>query len=229
MADIMLRKEAERKLASISLSNSTIQRRIKDLSDDIKSQFVEEIKNAPFGLFAIQIDESTDIPSCAQLMVFTKYIYNDTFKEEFLFCSSLETTTKAADILEKVSTFFQSEKVGCFTDGAPSMLRCHSGFQALVKRKAPKSKGVHCMLHRQVLASKTLPNALQKVLDEMIQIVDFIKAGALNSRLFKKLCMDLDSEHLVLLYHTQTRWISKGNVMRRFFELKDELKEFCQL
>ena len=38
-----------------------------------------------------------------------------------------------------------------------------------------KSKGVHCMLHRQVLAFKTLPNALQKVLDEMIQIVNFIK------------------------------------------------------
>ena len=61
----------------------------------------------------------------------------------------------------------------------------------MVKRKASKSKGVHCMLHRQVLASKTLPNALQKVLDEMIQIVNFIKAGALNSRLFKKLCMDM--------------------------------------
>ena len=106
MADIMLGKDAERKLASVSLANSTIQRRIKDLSDDIKCQVVEEIKNAPFGLFVIQIDESTDISSCAQLMVFTKYIYNDTFKEEFLFCSSLETTTKAADILEKVSTFF---------------------------------------------------------------------------------------------------------------------------
>ena len=168
-------------------------------------------------------------------MVFTKYIYNDTFKEEFLFCSSLETTTKAADILEKDSTFFQSENsewknlVGCCTDGAPSMLGCHSGFQALVKIKSPKSRNVHRMLHRQVLASKTLPNALQKLLDEMIQIVNFIKAGALNSRLFKKLCMDLDSEHLVLLYHTQTRWLSKGNITRQFFELKDELKEFCQL
>ena len=109
------------------------------------------------------------------------------------------------------------------------MLGCHSGFQALVKRKAPKSKGVHCMLNRQVLASKTLPNALQKMLDEIIQIVNFIKAGALNSRLFKKLCMDVDSEYLVLLYHTQTKWLSKKNVTRRFFELKDELKEFCRL
>ena len=61
MADIMLEKDAERKLPSISLSSSTIQRRTKDLSDDIKCQVEEEIKNAPFGLVAIRIDESTDI------------------------------------------------------------------------------------------------------------------------------------------------------------------------
>ena len=65
-------------------------------------QIVEEIKTAPFGLFAIQIDQSTDISLCAQLMVFAKYVYNDTFKEEFIFCSPLETITKAADIQEKV-------------------------------------------------------------------------------------------------------------------------------
>ena len=122
----------------------------------------------------MQIDKSTDISLCAQLMVFAKYVYNDTFKKEFLFCPSLETTTKAADILEKVSTFFESENLerknlaGCCTYGAPSMLGCHSGFQASVKRKSPTSKGVHCMLHRQVLASENLPNTLQKVLDEMI-------------------------------------------------------------
>ena len=132
MTDIMLGKDAERKLASVSLSNSTIQRRIKDLSDDIKCQVVEKIKTTPFGLFAMQIDKSTDISLCAQLMVFAKYVYNDTFKEEFLFCPSLQTTTKAADILEKVSTFFESENLerknlaGCCTYGAPSMLGCHS-------------------------------------------------------------------------------------------------------
>ena len=80
MADIMLGKNAERKLASVSLSNCTIQRRIKNLFDDIKCPVVEEIKTAPFGLLAIQINESTDISSCAQLMVFLKYVYNDTFK-----------------------------------------------------------------------------------------------------------------------------------------------------
>ena len=76
------------------------------MSDDIKSQIVQQIKDASFGLFAIQLDESTDISSCAQLMVFAKYVCNGAFKKEFLFCSSLEKNTKAADIFEKVSSFF---------------------------------------------------------------------------------------------------------------------------
>ena len=76
------------------------------MSDDIKSQSVQQIKDAPFDLFAIQLDESKDVSSCAQLMLFVKYAYNGAFEEEFLFCSSLETNTKAADIFEKVSFFF---------------------------------------------------------------------------------------------------------------------------
>ena len=65
----MQRKESEKKLAAISLSNNTIQRQIRDLSLDIKSQVVQKIKTALFGLFAIQLDESTVLSLCAQLMV----------------------------------------------------------------------------------------------------------------------------------------------------------------
>ena len=110
-AGIVLGKEAEKKLAAISLSNNTIQRRIKNLSLEIKSQVAQEIKTAPFGLFAIQLNELTDMSSCAQLMVYARYLYvcNNAFEKEFLFCSALETTTKATYILNKVATFFTTE------------------------------------------------------------------------------------------------------------------------
>ena len=42
-------------------SNNKTLRLIKDLSNDIKFQVVDHIKIASFGLFAILIDESTDI------------------------------------------------------------------------------------------------------------------------------------------------------------------------
>ena len=198
------------------------------MSLDIKSQAVQKIKTALFGLLAIQLDVS----SCVQLMVYARYVCNNAFKEEFIFCSALETTTKATDILNKVTSIFTTEGLewkylaGCCTDDAPAMLGCNSGFQASVKRQAPKRKGVHCMLHRQPLASKTSPKSLQKVLDQIIKIVNFINAGASNFRLFKAFCADMDSDHQVLLYYTPTRWLSKDNVMRKVFELQEELKAF---
>ncbi|CAG9823759.1 unnamed protein product [Phaedon cochleariae] len=82
------------------------------------------------------------------------------------------------------------------------------------------------MIHRFPLAIKTLPEPLQEVLKSLIKIVNYIKSSALNNRLFKELCEDMNSDHETLLFYTAVRWLSKGNVSERVFELKDELKAF---
>ena len=56
---------AEKKLASLPLSNDTIKRRIRDMADDVEQQVVAEILGAPLNTFSIQLDESTDVSSCA--------------------------------------------------------------------------------------------------------------------------------------------------------------------
>ena len=38
----------------------------------------------------------------------------------------------------------------------------------------------------------------------------------------------MNAKHEVLLFHTVVRWLSKGNVLDRIFEMKDELKLFCE-
>ena len=81
----MIGIDAERKLNNISLSDNTVQSRILDFSEDIKNQTVEQIKVSPSGWFCLQLDESTDVSSCAQLLVFVRYIYKFDFKDEFLF------------------------------------------------------------------------------------------------------------------------------------------------
>ncbi|XP_068222231.1 protein FAM200A-like [Palaemon carinicauda] len=43
----------------------------------------------------------------------------------------------------------------------------------------------------------------------MIKIVNHIQYSALNTRLFMKLCQDLETEHETLLFHTNVRWLSK--------------------
>ena len=68
------------------------------MADDVEQQVVAEILGAPLNTFSIQLDESTDVSSCAQLLVFARYIKDGDFKEEFLFCQRLETSTKGEDI-----------------------------------------------------------------------------------------------------------------------------------
>ncbi|XP_068240086.1 protein FAM200C-like [Palaemon carinicauda] len=46
--------------------------------------------------------------------------------------------------------------------------------------------------------------------------------------LFAALCSDLDTEYKTLLFHTEVRWLSKGNMLSRLYALKDELEIFLQ-
>ena len=92
--------------------------------------------------------------------------------------------------------------VGVCTDGAPAMLGCQSGFIARIKQKNPDVVGIHCIIHQEALTSKTLPAAMKNNLSIIIRIVNFIKPCAVNSRLFAKLCEDMDSNHIQLLFQT---------------------------
>ena len=85
------------------------------------------------------------------------------------------------------------------------MLGCRYSFQTLVKKKSPNVAGTHCTIHRQALMAKTLADQLKNVLDAVVKAVNFIKANALNSRLFAELCKESDSEFVTLLLHSHVR------------------------
>ena len=119
------------------------------------------------------------------------------------------------------------DKIGSIcTDGAPAMLGNRSGFAALLRKVIPNLKSTHCFLHRHALAAKTLPLKLKKALQMCVKVVNIIRGRALNCRLFRLFCEELGKEHTVLLYHTEVRWLSRGRVLSRLFELRDEIKEF---
>ncbi|XP_068209160.1 zinc finger MYM-type protein 6-like [Palaemon carinicauda] len=106
------------------------------------------------------------------------------------------------------------------------MLGRKSGFQAHVKAVAPNATAFHCFIHRFALCAKVLPPKLLSCLNRVIRIVNFVKTSALNTRLFKLLYEDFGSDHICLLYHTEVRWLSRGNMTRRLFELRDVLLVF---
>ena len=57
-------------------------------------QVVKQLKSSTCKL--LQLDESTDVSSAHNYWsTFVRYVYEKKFKEEFLLCRELETTTKA--------------------------------------------------------------------------------------------------------------------------------------
>ena len=95
---------------------------------------IAELKETPLEKFSIQLDESTNVAACTQLMVFPRYISGEDFKENFLFCHTIDSTTRGEDIFNKAFNFFERKGLSwntacrCTIDGAPSMLDRRSGF-----------------------------------------------------------------------------------------------------
>lgn len=88
------------------------------------------------GMYAVQLDESTDISKKAIMLVFTRFLWEDKIFEDFLFsCELLHTT--AEDIFTVLNDFFNEHDiawtkcVGLSTDEAKSMAgnRTSSSYQ----------------------------------------------------------------------------------------------------
>lgn len=82
---------------------------------------------------------------------------------------------------------------------------------------------IHYFTHHQALVAINLPKKLNAVLKLCIKVVNYIKNSALNTRLFKILSEDSGRDHKTLLFHTEIHWLSKGNMLARLFELRNEV------
>ncbi|CAI6345821.1 unnamed protein product [Macrosiphum euphorbiae] len=72
---------------------------------------------------------------------------------------------------------------------------------------------------------KTVPAELKSVLSLVVNMVNFVKSRALKTRLLKEMCHKAGSKYDTLVLHTEIRWLSKGKVLQRFYELKNELSK----
>jgi hypothetical protein len=111
-----------------------------------------------------------------------------------MFREPLKETKKEEDIMAMVNEFFGSDRLSwdlvraiCI-DSALAILKGNLGFTAHVKKMNTGVTSSHCILRRHALALNTLPFYLQDVLEVVIRAVNFIRARALNHRMFKALC-----------------------------------------
>ena len=109
------------------------------------------------------------------------------------------------------------------------MIGSIKGFVSLVKKVNSEIITTHCFLHCEVLIGKTLNSDLTQVLKEVIEMVNYIKAGPLKSRLFTKLCKEMEANYENLLLHTDARWLLRAKALSRVYELKEKMLAFFSL
>ena len=122
---IMFGEEAISELSKIPLSDNTISRYIHDMSENIECNIKSTILK--HKLFALEVDESTDITGKAQLLVFIRFIDDEFIVEDFLCCKELPETNEGQSIFDVINLYLEhcelkwKNCVGICTDGAPSM------------------------------------------------------------------------------------------------------------
>ena len=121
---------------------------------------------------------------------------------------------------------------GIATDGARAMSGTGIGLVGLLKsalREKKLSDNIavfHCIIHQQNLCAMTLN--YKHVIGPVTKAVNFIRARGLNHRQFQKFLDDLNSAHQDLLYFTDVRWLSKGRMIKRFYDLREEVVQFLK-
>lgn len=216
-------------IQAVPLSNSTVRRRIDEMARDIEERLVDSLRTHKFSL---QLDETCLQDNDSLLMAYVRFWNGDKLMEEMLFAKRIKTDTRGLSIFEEMKSYLAENNIpleniiACATDGAASMVGRYRGFIAHLKKAIPSVFTIHCVIHRQHLVSKNLGARLNHSLSIVIRTVNFIKSHALRDRLFRQLCEHYNENFRTLLLHTEVRWLSKGNCLRRFVTLWNTIVSF---
>lgn len=63
-------------------------------------------------------------------------------------------------------------------------------------------------------------------MNTVTQTVNFIRAPGLNHRQFQSFLLEIDSKFGNMPYHMEVWWLSRGKVLKRHFELREEICQF---
>lgn len=236
-AEILCPKQVS-SFKNISLSRNTISTRIRDMAGDLREQLKAD--SSKYYAYSLALDESTDRSSIAQLAIFIRGCTLDlNVTEELLELIPMHGHTTSLDIYEKlVAVLLQYDLpfkkiVGLATDGAPAMVGVDNGvgkrlFSEILQSNPNASFiHIHCIIHQEVLCGKALK--FDNVLKIVTKIVNFIRARGLNHRQFTEFLKEIQSEFVGIPYYTHVRWLSCHAVLKRFYELLEEIATFLEI
>ena len=87
---------------------------------------------------------------------------------------------------------------------------------------------IHCMIHRETHAFRSLPKDLIFVLYQVITVANLMKSRPLASRIFSQFFETMNLDYKGLLYHTNVCWLSRGKLLKRVVQLKAKVILFLE-
>ncbi|XP_074050066.1 general transcription factor II-I repeat domain-containing protein 2A-like isoform X2 [Macrotis lagotis] len=224
---------------SVSLSQRTVSDRIADLAQDIEKTLQDSVGD--FQFFSLACDVTTDITDTVQLAVFIRGITAEfDTREELLSLEALHSPASGEDLFERLVLSMKNleltfEKLsGLTTDGALATVASQEGLIAFVKKEwhhlsLDPSDLVICHSITQQESLWAQSSRLSDVMSTVLACVNFVKSRGFNSLQLKELLSELDSEYSDIVHHCEVRQLSHGNLLVRFYELRNEVKQFMEM
>ncbi|XP_043259019.1 general transcription factor II-I repeat domain-containing protein 2-like [Colletes gigas] len=226
------------KFECIGMSDDTITRRIYEMANNVTEQLSNIIQT--FIAYSIAVDESTDVSDGPLLAIFIRGVdKNLTVTEELLDIFSVKKNTSGEDVFLCVEEVMEQNNlqwdklVSVATGGAPAMARRHNGFVARLRIKLQNLAIPHEVIairhsvDPQNLCSKRVH--LDDVMLLIVRTMNYIRYHGATHRDLIMFLEELDAEYGELPYHTEVHWISRGRILNRFFELREEIRVFMDM
>ena len=86
---------------------------------------------------------------------------------------------------------------------------------------------VHCLIHQEALCAKT--TNLKSVMVTVVKAVNMIFSHKLNHRQFRQLLQEAENQYGNVLHFCDVRWLSRGAVLSRVYELRNETAIFLKI
>ncbi|XP_053410680.1 general transcription factor II-I repeat domain-containing protein 2B isoform X2 [Nycticebus coucang] len=221
--------------ASVSPSENAAVQPVEDVAGNLWEKLREKIRS--FVAYSIAIDEITDINNITQLAIFIRGVdENFDVSEELLDTVPMTSTKSGNEIFLRVEKSLKkfsidwSKLVSVASTGTPTMVDANNGLVTKLKSrvatfcKGSELKSVCCIIHPESLCAQKLK--MDHVMDVVVNSVNWICSRGLNHSEFTTLLYELDSQYGSLLYYTEIKWLSRGLVLKRFFESLEEIDCF---
>jgi uncharacterized protein YsxB (DUF464 family) len=198
-----------------STSHRTVDEFLSIACEVVKLDIVRKIQTSP--RFSIICDETTDISTTKQLIVYIKAITDNANIETFFLALKELPDADANSITLKLQETLEenglelSHCCGLGSDGASVMTGIHTGVSAQLKSLQPTLVSVHCVAHRLALAvmqAATKVDAVDKFKKQINALFVVFHCSAKRQGTLQAAFSFMESASLKLQRPSDTRWLA---------------------